>query len=175
MNRITAMYKLEILSSEVREKNKLRPAIYRRDCTLSSGDYKGIEPFMNKKGMFFLSLAEQKDFVSSHIKRQAEFSLVGQNLNFSGLYFEDPENPQFAFGYPFQKPHFKNEAINPAFEYRNDLYLFITDSHYLTFEILIFKGARNLASDYFQMLINGDFDNEIEDHRINYKKFYPYD
>jgi hypothetical protein len=58
MNRITAMYKLEILSSEVREKNKLRPAIYRRDCTLSSGDYKGIEPFMNKKGMFFLSLAE---------------------------------------------------------------------------------------------------------------------
>lgn len=176
MNRITAMYKLEILSSKVREKNKLRTAINRRDCTQFSGDYKGIEPFKNKKkGMFFLSLVEQKDFVSSHTKRQAEFSLVGQGLNFSGLYFEDPENPQFAFGYPYQKPQFKNGTINPVFEYRNDLYLFITDSHYLTFEILIFKGARNLASDYFQMLINGDFDNEIEDHRNNYKKFYPYD
>jgi hypothetical protein len=175
MNRITAMYKLEILSSAQREKNKLRQAICRRDCTQYSGIYKGIEPFMNPKGMFFLSLAEQKNFVSSHIKRQAEFSLEGQNLKFSGLYFEDPENPQFAFGYPFQKPHFKDSTINPVFEYRNDLYLFMTDSHYLTFEILIFKGARNLASDYFQMLINGDFDNEIEDHRNNYKKFYPYD
>jgi hypothetical protein len=175
MNRITAMYKLEILSSAQREKNKLRQAIYRRDCTQYSGIYKGIEPFMNPKGMFFLSLAEQKNFVSSHIKRQTDFSLVGQGLNFSGLYFEDSENPQFAFGYPFQKPHFKDSTINPVFEYRNDLYLFMTDSHYLTFEILIFKGARNLASDYFQMLINGDFDNEIEDHRNNYKKFYPYD
>ena len=175
MNRITEMYKLEILSSAQREKNKLRQAIYRRDCTQYSGIYKGIEPFMNPKGMFFLSLAEQKNFVSSHIKRQTDFSLVGHGLNFSGLYFEDSENPQFAFGSHFQKPHVKDSTINPVFEYRNDLYLFMTDSHYLTFEILIFKGARNLASDYFQMLINGDFDNEIEDHRNNYKKFYPYD
>ena len=55
---IAAYYKLEILSDALKEANgiKVGSKIPRYDCTAYAGDYEGMEPFLNLKGMFKLSL-----------------------------------------------------------------------------------------------------------------------
>ncbi len=175
MTNIDLYVKLEMLSSTIKEQNKLRPSKSRLDATLYNGKYTDVlKPFENKKGMLYLNLTAQKDFVKVKEDRMTEFSLTGKNMNFSGLYFEEIENPYFCYGYPLGKPMLSNGTPNPCFAYRNDLYLFIVNQTYTQMELLVFRNAKNFAVDYLQMLCNGEFDTQIEDLRQNAKPFYDY-
>ena len=174
MKNINFYAKLEMLSSAIKEKNNLKPSKSRFDCTLVNGVYNGIKPFMNAKGMLFLDLRTQKDFVKIKKERMTEFSLVGKSMNFSGMYFEEIQNPYNCYGYPFGKPILNSGAINPTFEYRNDLFLFIVNKEYTEIELLVIKDAKGFASDYLQLLCNGELDAQIEALRMNAKPFFDY-
>jgi hypothetical protein len=174
MKNINFYAKLEMLSSIFKEKNKLQPSKSRFDCTLSNGEYNGIKPFMNAKGMLFLDLRTQKDFVKIKKERMTEFSLVGKSMNFSGLYFEEIQNPNYGYGYPNGKPLLNSGAINPTFEYRNDLFLFIVNKEFTEIELLVIKDSKGFASDYLQLLCNGELDAQIEELRMNAKPFFDY-
>lgn len=174
MRYIDSYYKMVMLSNEQKINNKIR-AKQRFDCIKYTNEYLGIKPFMNKKGMFFLNLTEQRQFVTANSKRQTEFSLTGQGLNFTGLYFEHIQNTSFCYGYPLEKPKLKNGKLNPVFEFRKDLYLFIINPFYTEIEILIVKNCKGFASDYLQSLINNEFDDEIDVLRSEAKQFYNYD
>jgi hypothetical protein len=173
--KIDLYVKLEMLSKAIKEQNNLKPSKSRLDATLFNGEYRDIvKPFENAKGMLFLNLTPQKDFVKAKEERLTEFSLTGKSMNFSGLYFEEIENPYFCYGYPLGKPMLSNGTPNPSFVFRNDLYLFIVNDTYTEVEVLVFRNAKNYASDYLQLLCNGEFDTQIEEQRKKAKPFYNY-
>ena len=68
-----------------------------------------------------------------------------------------------------------NGSKNPLFEFRNDGYLFIINKDYTEIELLIIPDGRNLISSYYQIMIDGGFDDEIRELRKQAKGFYKYD
>ncbi|MCW5516156.1 hypothetical protein [Muriicola sp. Z0-33] len=173
---ITAYYRLVLLSDEVKAKNNIKVGakVPRYDCVEYSGQYDGINPFINPKGMFKLSLMDTKEFVIADKRRMAEFALVGgKNLNFSSLYFEDA-NSNIGYGNPNGKPYLKDGRNNPVFSFRQDLYIFLIDDAFTQLEILVLRNQKGFAGELLQSILGGDFDAEIENHRNRAKTFYSY-
>ena len=172
---IEAYYNLEILSDNLKASNKIKVGAKtpRYDCTKFNGNYKGIKPFINAKGMFKLSLMECRDFVKTDNRRMAEFALVGgKSYNFSSLYGEDSNN--IFYGYPNGKPFLRDGNQNPLFQYRNDLYIFLIDDAFKKIEILVLPNQKGFATELLQSFIEGDYDEEIDLFRNNYKTFFNY-
>lgn len=170
-------YKFEILSDELKERNKIKvgASVPRYDCTKYSGDYEGIKAFTNAKGMFILYLMESDKVIRANEKRLSEFVLKGiKSLNFTSMYFEDITSPNYCYGYPNGKPMLSNGTSNPLFAFRQDLYLILVKEDFTEFEILVFKNSKGFASDYLQNLINGEFDEELQEMRNEAKEFYRY-
>ena len=171
---IDAYYKLVVLGEKVKVNHKIR-AKHRFDCISYCKEYKGINPFVNHKGMFYLNLTPSREFVCANQRRMAEFSLTGgKSLNFTSLYYEDDETPFICYGYPNEKPRLKNGELNPQFEFRNDLYLFLSNPQFTELEILVCKNVKGFASDYLQCLVNGEFDIELDQLRKESKVFFNY-
>lgn len=173
---IEAYYKLEILSDELKSSNKIKVGarIPRYDCTRCSGKYEGINPFINSKGMFKLSLMECRDFVKTDKRRMTEFALVGgKSYNFSSLFSEDGNT--IYYGYPNGKPFLKDGRKNPLFQFRNDLYIFLIDKTFQEIEILILPNQKGFALELVQSFTEGDYDDDIELFRNNYKTFFNYE
>lgn len=167
--------KFQKLSAELKEKNNIT-AKNRYDCVLYAGDPERVKPFINFKGMLYLNLTDQIDFVKANKKRMTDFSLTGsKSLNFTGLYSENAENKNYFFGYPNEKPYLKNGNVNPMFPFRNDLYLMIFNNEFSEFELFILPLNRNYAKECYYSLINGEFDNEIEKIKAGTKQFYNYE
>ena len=163
--KITAYYKLVILSNDLKLENgiKVGAKIPRYDCTKYTGGYQGINPLINKKGMLMLYLMDSENIINAESKRMSEFVLKGRNsLNFSSLYFEDVSNPNLCYGYPNGKPMLRNGSANPLFKFRQDLYLIIMKEDFTELEILVFENQKGFASDFLQCLSEGDFDSELE-------------
>jgi hypothetical protein len=171
---LVAYYKMVMLSNEVKQRNNIK-SNQRFDCIMFKGAYNGINPFVSHKAMFYLNLRPQKEFIKTDSKRLTEFSLTGgKSLNFTGLYFEDIQQPTFCYGYPNGKLKLSNGELNPVFQFRNDLYLFIVNKDFTEIEILVFQNCKNVASEYLQALIKGEFDNEIVRLRNEAQPFYNY-
>lgn len=178
---IGSYYKLAIFSDEVRAANKIKSKA-RLDCISFSdrvaGGYKGLTFFVNQKrfkGQLFFYKTPCRDFVNTDSKRLAEWSLTGNGLNFSSIYIDDLEFPEIGYGYPNAKRLLKDGSQNPLFEYRNDGYLFLMNKDYSEIEILVIPDGRNLISSYYQKLIDGDFDDDIQELRQQAKIFYTYE
>ena len=178
---IGTYYKLATLPDEVRAANKIRSKA-RLDCILftdmAAGGYKGLTFFVNDKrhkGQLFFYKTSCRDFVNTDSKRLAEWSLTGSGLNFSSIYIDDLDFAEIGYGYPNANRLLANGSPNPLFEFRNDGYLFLTNSDLSEIELLVIPDGRNLISSYYQKMIDGGFDDEIRQLRQQAKPFYQYD
>jgi hypothetical protein len=175
---IKALFKVAILPDEVRAANKIRSKA-RLDCIsyadLGAGNYKGLTDFVNHKGQLFFYKTPCKEAWNADRKRLAEWSLTNNGLNLSSIYIDDLEFPEIGYGYPNAKRLLKDGSQNPLFEFRNDGYLFLMNKDYSEIEILVIPDGRNLISSYYQKLIDGGFDDDIQALRQQAKTFYHYD
>ena len=175
---LVAYYKMAVLSDDVKALNKIRSKA-RLDCiaytNLLSENYKGLTYFVNAKNQLFFYKTPCKDFINAENKRIAEWSLTGNSLNFSSIYIEDIDCPEFGYGYPNPNRTIGNGIPNPLFNFRNDGYLFLLNKDYTEIEILIIKDGRNLISSYYQKLIDGGFDDDIKAMREKSNLFFQYD
>ncbi|MCZ2101283.1 MAG: hypothetical protein LC107_07080 [Chitinophagales bacterium] len=170
---IAGYYKLVALTDEVKAQNKIKSKA-RLDCISFAGTYKGLTNFVNKQGQLFFYKTPCREFVEAQSKRTAEWSLTNSSLNFSSIYIEDFDFLEYGYGYPNAKPRLSNGEPNPLHPFKNDGYLFITNKDYTQIEVLIISDGRNLISHYYQHLIDGYFDGEIQRLRADAKPFYEY-
>ncbi len=167
-------FKFRALPDEVKALNKIRSK-ERLDCVAHSGDYEGLTNFVNKQNQLVLYKVPAKAIVNANSKRIAEWTLTNNNLNFSSIYIEDLEFIQYGYGSPNKKPFIgKEKKPNPLYKYANDGYLFIVNKDYTEIEILIIVDGRNLLNYYYQNLIDGNFETELNELRANAKPFYNY-
>jgi hypothetical protein len=172
---IAAYLKFENLADQVRVKHGIR-AKDRIDCTAHTNpnDYTGLTDFINSKGQMYLYKMAARQIVKASSKRLAEWALSNGKLNLSSIYFEDVDYPEYGYGYPNANRLLSKGQPNPLFPYRNDCYLFLANPDLTTVEILIITNGRNLAGAYYQRLIDGELDNEIEQLRAQAKPFFNY-
>jgi hypothetical protein len=170
-------YRLQRLPEAIKAAFKIR-ATKRLDCTYFTDEtesgYKGLEPFLNHKGMLFFFLTEGRQFVTAKAKRVAEWSLTNRSMNLSSLYIEDFENPEYAYGYPNASQKLSNGSENPMYAYRSDGYLFILSDHLEQIELIVLPDQRNMISDWYQLLIDNELEQEIKRLRQNAKPFFDY-
>jgi hypothetical protein len=169
---ITAFYKLVSLSDELRLKNNIK-SDNRLDCVQFSGEYEGLNSFINKKGMMYFFKIPTKHFVKASDERRADISLNNGKLNLSSLY-NYPKSTNYGFGYPNAKRLLSNKGDNPLFDFRNDAYLFINNFYFSEIELLVIKNGRNLIEGYYKQLIDGEYDEVINQFRLTAKPFFNY-
>lgn len=172
---IDAYYKLMSLSDEVRASNKIRSKA-RLDCVSFTDltNYKGLKNFVSGKGQLFFYKTQAREIVEANSKRKAEWLLSNGSLNFSSIFIEDFDFPEYGYGYPNANRLLRDGSPNPLFPFRNDGYLFICNSDYSQIELLIIPDSRNLISSYYHKLIDGGFDEDLKRFRNEAKPFYNY-
>ncbi len=170
---IIGYYKLITLPDEVKTQNKIVSKA-RLDCIAYVGNNEALTNFVNKKGQLCFYKTPCKKFVKAQNKRVAEWSLTNNSLNFSSIYIEDFDFLEYGYGYPNSKQRLTDGKPNPLYPYKNDGYLFIINKDYTQIEILILPDARNLISHYYQHLIDGYFDAEIQLLRAEAKPYFAY-
>lgn len=175
---IGAYFKFLLLPEEVRNANKIRSKA-RLDCISYTdkvaGSYQGLTFFVNAKGQLYFYKTPCRDYINANSKRIAEWSLTNNSLNFSSIYIEDTDCPEIGFGYANANRLLSNGNNNPLFQFRNDGYLFLLNQDYSEIELLIVPDGRNLISSYYQKMIDGGFENEVREFRIQAQPFYRYD
>jgi len=175
---LSAYYKLVSLPDEVRATHKIKSKP-RLDCVSFTdyvpGGYKGLTVFVNKKGQLFFYKTPCKNFVNTDSKRLSEWSLTNNSLNLSSIYIEDLDCPEIGFGYPNAKRLLSNRTPNPLLPFRNDGYLFLINKDSSQIELFIIPDGRNLISSYYQIMIDGGFDEQIRIMRSQAKPYFQYD
>ena len=168
-------YNFLSLPEPVRKVHKIRSKV-RLDCTRYADDagYKGLQPFINRKGQLFFYLTPARQFVTGQAKRIAEWSLTQSSLNLTSLYIEDFDNPEYAFGYPNRYKKLSNGTQNPLYEYRSDAYLFILDTYIRQVEMIVVPEQRNMISNWYQLLLDGELDDDIQNLRDQSQPFFDY-
>jgi hypothetical protein len=177
-----------VLPDEVKQRNKFKinPTIPRLDCINHSGHYKGLEHFINNKGMLKFSLM-RTDNIKADGKRKADYWLQGEKvMNFSSIYpFDIQEDQIIAFGEPNDKPtvrraktvnkkRIQTNVPNPMLPYKNDGFIFICNPDFTRIEILVIENGRFLVQAYCKKLLNSDFDEQLLQFRETAKEFYKY-
>lgn len=169
-----------ILPNEIKQRNKIKlePVCPRFDCIRSVGYYKGIEPFINKKGMIKFNLMRTDEHKTDE-KRKADYYLQGEkSMNFSSLFpLALPEIENICFGEPNDKPTIKSgkaKIENPMLPYKNDGYLFIIEPDYTRIELLVIENGRFLIKAYAKQLASGEFDEMLKQFRDSAKTYYKY-
>jgi len=169
-----------VLPNEIKQRNKIKlePVCPRLDCIKSVGYYKGIEPFINKKGMFKFNLM-RTDGIKTDEKRKADYYLQGEkSMNFSSIYPLSLNDKNIVYyGEPNDKPTIKSgkaKIDNPMLPYKNDGYLFIINPDYTKIELLVIENGRFLIRGYTKQLANGEFDNMLKQFRETSTTFYNY-
>lgn len=172
---ITAYYRFEVLPDEVKAQHRIRSKA-RIDCTACTNPkaYTGLTDFVNAKGQMYLFRIPAREFVKANRKRLAEWALSNGSLNLSSIYFEDTDFPQYGYGYPNANRLLSNGQPNPLFPFRNDSYLFITNADLSSIEVLVVLNSRNLVSGYYQRLIDGDLDRQLQQLREQAQPFFDY-
>ena len=175
---IVTYYKLALLPEEVRANHKIRSKA-RLDCIAFSDlvpdGYKGLTFFVNCKEQLFFYKAPVREIASTDSKRLAEWALTNNSLNLSSIYIEDLDYPEIGYGYPNANRLLNNGSPNPLFPYRNDGYLFLTNRDYTIIELLVVADGRNLISSYYQRMIDGDFEKELNLLRQQARPYFPYE
>lgn len=94
------------------------------------------------------------------------------SLNLTGLkeYFVNGRYCGFAFGYPYGREFYgKDNKPNPFYKNRKDGFLFKfhfrDDGEIGGFEMIVLSGAKSLIGAYCKMLVDGGFDEELEELR----------
>ncbi len=170
---IDAYYLFKNLPPHIKNANGFR-SIPRLDCIKYMGNYQGLDAFKNARGMFYLYPTDTSNFIDRNGKRIPTIALSNGTYNLSSIHTESLDNPGFAYGYPNPNKRLENGKENPLFDYRLDGYLFVKNEDLSQIEILVIKGGRNLITEAFQRLLDGDFDSELEKLRAEASVFYNY-
>lgn len=172
-----AYFKFESLPDDIKKAHGIRSKS-RIDCTFYCDKvhcgYSGLEPFKNDKGQLFFFVTPASSYITADSKRIAEWSLTNKGLNFSSIYIEDTDYPEFGFGYPNGKRTLSNGSNNPLFKYRADGYLFVFNKDITLLELIVIPASRNLISSYYQALIDGELDSELKRLRENSQPYFNY-
>lgn len=175
MSNLTAYYRFEVLAEEVRTLNGFKSP-NRLDCTATyNPTAHGLLPmFQRKNGMLFLYLIPAKDMVKANSKRRATYALGDGKQNLSSLYFEHPELSHLAYGYCNSKDRLKDGTPNPALPYRHDALLMVCNWQQQVIEIVVIQHGKPLIENLYNLLIDGEFEEELERLRQLAKPYYPY-
>lgn len=173
MNQPIHYYRFIALPEDVKQAHNIRSKM-RLDCIKYAGEYSGLDALLNHKKQMFVYKTPANNFVSSNSKRIAEWSLTKSSLNVTSLYNEDIDYPELFYGYPNGRRKLSNGSLNPFYPYRHDAYLFLSDKDINDLEMLILPDQRNMISSWYQMLIDGELDQEINQLRQNSKPFFDY-
>ena len=167
MVKLSIYYRFEMLSDDLRAKHKIRSK-KRLDCTgfVDNAKINHLYKFMNpSKGLLCVYKNAPKNFSKAISKRLPEIALTANSLNLSGLFCEDLDYPNFAYGYPDK---------NKQCIYSNDGYLFKINEDYSLIELFIVPNGRNHIQGYLNEMIDGTFDDDIERLRQEAKPFFNY-
>ncbi|MFH5885269.1 hypothetical protein ACG2F4_13230 [Halalkalibaculum sp. DA3122] len=173
MKQDIAYFKFLNLPEPIKKANNIRSK-KRLDCIQYSGDYKGLDCLKNNKGMLFFYKTPAREFVNADSQRVAEWSLTKSSLNVTSLFIEDLDYPELAYGYPNSSRLLNNGDKNPFYPYRNDGYLFIMNKDITELEMLVIPDSRNLIRSFYQLLIDGELDSNINQLRQQAQAFYDY-
>jgi hypothetical protein len=173
MNQLDTYFLFECLPLETKKANGIRSES-RLDCTKYYGNYRGLEPFLNKKGMMYLFPADTDEFIECNGKRMSTKALTNGTLNLSSLYTENANFIECAYGYPNARKTLKNGKTNPLYEFRHEGYLFIKNAELSKIELFVIIGGRNLIKEAFNRFIDNDFEIEINQMRNEAKEFFKY-
>ena len=164
MSLITAYYKFEVLAQDVQTLNGIR-SHNRLDCTaVYNPAGHGLLPlFQNKRGMLFLYRIPVQDMIKADSKRRASVALGNGDMNLSSRHFESHEHGNlYCYGYPNGKENLSNGRPNPAALYRHDALLFICDWPRQTVEVLVCKNGKPMIDNLYNLLIDGELDEEVK-------------
>ena len=175
-------YRFRTLPKEVRKANGIRSKS-RLDCIQycnQAGKQSGLESLQNHKGMIYLNKIKANEIVNADYRRVADWMLVGRcrqakcSVNLTSLFNEDYEYPELYYGNPNTAIKLSNGADNPFYPFRHDGYLFKANKDLTDLEMLIIPDQRNMISSWYQMLIDGELDQEIKQLRQNSQTFFDY-
>jgi len=155
---ISAYYKFIALPDEVKKIHKIRSK-HRLDCVKYNDHIefkKSLSNFINHKGQLFFFLTKAIEFVKADSKRITDLALTN-GQNFTSLYIEDLDFQAYAYG-----------------DYGNEGLLFILNPGFTVIEMVVVKNGRNLIRLYYQKLIDGELDQEIDYFRDQAKPFFNY-
>jgi hypothetical protein len=120
----------------------------RLDCVASTKSYPDFEAFRNKQGVLFIYFGNVPDTFKADVKRKADKAIT-HGKNISSVFVPDVTLP-LAYG------DVKGTA---------DCILIIHDADYTTLEIFVVRGQKNNRVNLWQMLSDGQLDNEISELR----------
>ena len=175
MSTITAYYRFEVLAEEIRTLNGYKSP-NRLDCTLVYNPYSHnlLPLFKRKNGMLFFYLIPAKEMVKANSKRRATYVLGDGKQNLTSLYFEHPELNRFCYGYPNGKERLNDGTPNPALPYRHDALLMVCNWQQQVIELLVVQNGKPLVENLYNLLIDGEFDEELGRLRQLASPYYPY-
>ncbi|MBP3253277.1 hypothetical protein J6G99_07830 [bacterium] len=140
------------------------------EITQWAGDYPPMEQLKGKNGRISFYLMEKR----SKKENAPEYYLQAKgSFNFTGLkdYFIDNKPSKYAYGYPLAvQTYSKERRINPFYEYRTDGFLFIFHFENNTstpekIELLVLKGAKTFIEWHNKALMQGGYNDILEDLR----------
>jgi len=168
-------YLFEKLSEEDRAANGIKSANRFECIRMTSPDLlHPLHPSVKKSGMLSLYMSQADAFLQANRKRKAQLVLTDGKNNISSMFFEDLQNPLFAYGYPNPKEKLANNEANPYFSIRNHALLFKVNQEFNSIEILAFPGAKQSVNGYYNLFIDGEFDEKLISFRQAALEFYPY-
>lgn len=118
----------------------------RMDCKVSTKSYNEFEAMRNKHGKLFIYLCDVPDTFKVDVKRKADKSITtSKGKNLSSVFILDVTLP-FAYG---------------DVKGTSDCILIIHHNDYSKLEIFIARGQKNNRVNLWQMLSDGELDDEI--------------
>lgn len=175
MSNLTAYYRFEVLPEGIRTLNGFKsPSRY--DCTgLYNPNAHGLLPlFQSKRKMLFLYLNPVREMIKADSKRQATYFLGNGDMNLSSLHVERPEFSQFAYGYCNGKDRLNDGRPNPATPYKHDALLFVCNWQQQVIEVLVIRDGKPLVDNLYNLLIDGEYEEELVRLRQLARPYYPY-
>lgn len=153
-------------NDDVKRRNniKIDAKNLRYDLIRYDGYSKGVETLTTAKGLFYLSLLDNRGIVKGHEERMAEKRLQApKSVNFSSIYLTDKmtsDGLMIAFGNPPSSRTYggKTPKENPFYDERNDGFVFLISPDWKWMEIVIVKDGEPCVQAYCQKFADGKLD-----------------
>lgn len=169
-----AYFKFERLTTEQRITFKIKSE-KRIDCTATynSINYRGLDTFINYKGMMYLYPTTNSTTYNSNSIFASDISLSGSGYNFSSI-LTDCVDCNKGYGYPNPQHLLSNGKLNPLYNYKDDLYLFIFKKDLSTVEVIVVLGGKKHYNSIYQAFLTGEFDYKINELRSLSRSLFDY-
>lgn len=133
----------------------------RFDCVASTGGYDPFEERAQRcrQKRFKFYLTKTPDTFTADAKRKADM-VITDTINLSSVYTPDLDHPLMGYG----------DMVNT-----NDALLFLFSEDYKQIEVFVARGLKNHPIGLFNVFVDGEFADEIEQLRQQAKPTNAYD